>query len=60
MPYHAVNSIAFQVWKNYGFESEMTTRQGFLMFDFKSEDDANSVIEKGPCMFSGKFVILQP
>jgi len=26
----------------------MTTQQGFLMFYFKSEDDANSVIEKGP------------
>jgi hypothetical protein len=48
MLYHAVNSIAFQVWKNYGLESVMTTQQGFLMFYFKSEDDVNSVIEKGP------------
>jgi hypothetical protein len=48
MPYHATNFIAFRVWKNYGFESVLTTQQGFLIFHFKSEDDANSVMEKGP------------
>jgi hypothetical protein len=48
MPYHATKFIAFRVWKNYGLESVMTTQQGFLIFCFKSEDDANSVMEKGP------------
>jgi hypothetical protein len=31
----------------------MTTQQGFLIFHFKSEDDVNSVMEKGPWMLGG-------
>ena len=35
MSYHAVNNIAFRVWKDFGLDSVMTTQQGFMMFRFK-------------------------
>ncbi|KAJ6881806.1 hypothetical protein NC651_028419 [Populus alba x Populus x berolinensis] len=46
MSYHAVNTIAFRVQKDFGLDSVMTTQQGFMIFRFKGEDDVYSVMEK--------------
>jgi hypothetical protein len=37
----------------------MMTQQGFLIFHYKTEDNAHSVMEKGSWMFGGKTIILQ-
>jgi hypothetical protein len=36
----------------------MMTQQGFLIFHYKTEDNAHSVMEKGSWMFGGKTIIL--
>ena len=59
MPFHMVNSIASRVWRQSGLEDVMTTSNGFLIFRFKSVDDMQVVLEKGPWMFGGKTIILQ-
>jgi hypothetical protein len=46
MSYHAVNTSAFRVRKDFGLDSVMTTQQGFMIFRFKGEDDVYSVMEK--------------
>jgi hypothetical protein len=58
MSNHAANSIAFRVWKSYVLESVMSTQQDFLIFHFKTEDDAHLVMEKGLWMFGGKAIML--
>ena len=46
MSYHAVNTIAFRVWKNKGLENVMTTTNGFMLFRFKTELEMQEVLEK--------------
>ena len=59
MPFHAVNAIASRVWRPYGLENVMTTTNGFMLFRFKTEEELQAVLEKGPWMFGGKNIILQ-
>ncbi|KAG6746524.1 hypothetical protein POTOM_051065 [Populus tomentosa] len=51
LPYHAVNTIATKAWRSCGFETVMTTANGFMIFRFKTEEEMHTVIEKGPWMF---------
>jgi hypothetical protein len=44
MSYHAVNTIAFRVWKNKGLENVMTTTNGFMLFRFKTELEMQEVV----------------
>ena len=59
MPFHAVNAIASRVWRPFGLENVMTTTNGFMLFRFKTEEELQAVLEKGPWMFGGKTIILQ-
>jgi hypothetical protein len=59
MPYHIVNTIASRVWRKCGLEDVMTTANGYMLFRFKSEEEMQAVLEKGPWMFGGKTIILQ-
>ena len=59
MPYHIVNTIASRVWRKCGLEDVMTIANGYMLFCFKSEEEMQAVLEKGPWMFGGKTIILQ-
>ncbi|KAJ6904459.1 hypothetical protein NC652_022465 [Populus alba x Populus x berolinensis] len=48
MPYHIVNTIASRVWRKCGLEDVMTTANGYMLFRFKSEEEMQAVLEKGP------------
>jgi hypothetical protein len=37
----------------------MTTSKGFMIFRFKSKEEMQAVLEKGPWIFEGKTIILQ-
>ncbi|KAF9686539.1 hypothetical protein SADUNF_Sadunf03G0169100 [Salix dunnii] len=60
MNYHSVNTIANHVWKSQGLESVMTTASGFMIFQFQREEQMQEVLERGPWLFGGKAIILQP
>lgn len=57
--YHTVNTIASRVWRQCGLEDVMTTSKGFMIFRFKSKEEMQAVLEKGPWIFEGKTIILQ-
>ncbi|KAB5519436.1 hypothetical protein DKX38_023755 [Salix brachista] len=59
MPYHAVSSIAKKAWKPYGMDQVTTMADGFYVFRFRTEEDLDAVLERGPWMFGGKNIILQ-
>ncbi|KAJ6287732.1 hypothetical protein OIU76_028879 [Salix suchowensis] len=59
LPYHAVSLITKKAWTRYGMEQVLSMDDGFLIFQFKTEEAITKVIEKGPWMFGGKNIILQ-
>lgn len=59
LPYHTVNTIASRVWRQGALKNVMTTSNGFMIFRFRTEEELNAVLEKGPWMFGGKNIILQ-
>ncbi|KAJ6362482.1 hypothetical protein OIU78_002814 [Salix suchowensis] len=59
MPFHAAKSIARRAWTAHGLEQVMAMDNGFLIFRFRTEEDLQGVIAKGPWMFGGKHIALQ-
>ncbi|KAJ6674464.1 hypothetical protein OIU85_010717 [Salix viminalis] len=59
MPFHAAKSIARRAWTAHGLEQVMAMDNGFLNFRFRTEEDLQGVIAKGPWMFGGKHIALQ-
>ncbi|KAJ6369366.1 hypothetical protein OIU78_001686, partial [Salix suchowensis] len=59
MPYHTVKSIADRVWRPNGLEQTMSTENGFYLFRFRTEEDLQGILERGPWMFGGKSLIIQ-
>ncbi|KAJ6706867.1 GLYCINE-RICH CELL WALL STRUCTURAL PROTEIN 1.8-LIKE [Salix viminalis] len=60
MNFFTVNKIASRVWKPLGLEAVTTTASGFIIFQFQKEDQMHEILERGPWLFGGKAIILQP
>lgn len=58
MSYYAVKTIAFRVWNNYGLEIVTSMANDFMVFKFKTEEGLLKIIDKGPWMFGGKYIIV--
>jgi hypothetical protein len=58
MSYYAVKTIAFRVWNKYGLEIVTSMANDFMVFKFKTEEGLLKIIDKGPWMFGGKYIIV--
>ena len=58
-PYSAVRTIARSVWASTGLVDVLTLEKGFFLFRFASVEGMTSVVEKGPWLFSGRFMVLR-
>ncbi|KAJ6752346.1 hypothetical protein OIU85_002747 [Salix viminalis] len=59
MSFHAAKSIARRAWSAHGLEQVITIDSGFLIFRFRTEEDLQGILAKGPWMFGGKHIALQ-
>lgn len=59
LPFSAVESIAFQIWKRFGIQKVMSNNQGFFFFTFSQVDGHEKVVAAGPWHFGEKLLILK-
>ncbi|KAF7145087.1 hypothetical protein RHSIM_Rhsim04G0153000 [Rhododendron simsii] len=59
LPFSAVESIAFQIWKRFGIQKVMSNDQGFFFFKFSQADGHEKVVAAGPWHFGEKLLILK-
>ena len=59
LPFSAVNNIARKIWSSDGLVDVLTIEKGFFLFRFASEDGMTNVVEKGPWLFAGRYMVLR-
>ena len=59
LPFSAMNSIARKIWSFDGLLDVLTLEKGFYLFRFASDDGLSKVVERGPWLFAGRFLVLQ-
>ena len=59
LPFSAVNNIARKIWSSDGLREVLTLEKGFFLFCFTSEDGMRNVVEKGPWLFAGRYMVLR-
>ncbi|KAI8527740.1 hypothetical protein RHMOL_Rhmol12G0097800 [Rhododendron molle] len=59
LPFIAVQTIAFRIWKKFGIKKVMANAQGFYFFEFSQEDVYKKLVEAGPWHFGEKLLVLK-
>ena len=59
LPFSAVNNIARNIWSSAGLKDVLSIEKGFFLFRFGSSDGMVSVVEKGPWLFAGRYMVLR-
>ena len=59
LPFSAVNNIARKIWTAEGLLDVLTLEKGFFLFRFATETGMRSIMEKGPWLFAGRYMVLR-
>ena len=59
LPFSAVNNIARSIWASAGLKDVLSIEKDFYLFRFASAEGMISVVEKGPWLFVGRYMVLR-
>ena len=59
LPFSAVSTIAKKIWTKDGLSDVLAHNRGFFFFCFSSDAGADAILEKGPWLFTGRFLALK-
>ena len=57
--FSAVNNIARKIWSSEGLADVLTIEKGFFLFRFATEVGMTNIVEKGPWLFAGRYMVLR-
>ena len=59
LPFSAMNNIALRIWCLEGLLDVLSLERGFYLFRFGSVAGMAAVVEKGPWLFAGRYMVLR-
>ena len=59
LPFPVVSSIAKKIWDKDGLIQVLAQDHGYYFFRFSSSSDLIQVLDRGPWMFSGRYLALR-
>ena len=59
LPFLAVTNIAHSIRASEGFVDVLSIEKGFYLFRFASVEGMTSMVEKGPWLFAGRYMVLR-
>ena len=58
LSFSAVRSIAKSIWTKDGLLDVLSYKKGYFLFRFASEAGMKSILERGPWLFAGRYLVL--
>ena len=59
LPFSAVQNIARSLWRKDGLVDVLAIEKGFFLFRFDTMEGMTSVVERGPWLFAGRYMVLR-
>ena len=59
LPFSAVQNIARSIWRTDGLVDVLSIEKGFFLFRFANKEGMTTVVERGPWLFAGRYLVLQ-